>query len=57
MGKTYSITLKIHRYDPDQDRSWVQEYKVDVGGMLRFNDVLRKINEEQDPGLAWVSSL
>jgi succinate dehydrogenase/fumarate reductase iron-sulfur protein len=56
MGKLHSLTLKIHRYDPEQKRSWVQEYKIDVGGMLRFTDVLRKINQEQDPGLAWASS-
>ena len=56
MGKLHSLTLKIHRYDPEQKKSWVQEYKIDVGGMLRFTDVLRKINQEQDPGLAWISS-
>jgi len=56
MGKLHSLTLKIHRYDPEQEKSWVQEYKIDVGGMLRFTDVLRKINQEQDPGLAWISS-
>jgi len=53
MSKLHSLTLKIHRYDPEQKKSWVQEYKIDVGGMLRFTDVLRKINQEQDPGLAW----
>jgi len=56
MGKLHSLTLKIHRYDPEQKKSWIQEYKIDVGGMLRFTDVLRKINQEQDPGLAWISS-
>jgi succinate dehydrogenase/fumarate reductase iron-sulfur protein len=56
MDKLYSLTLKIHRYDPEQKKFWVQEYNVDVGGMLRFTDVLRKINQEQDPGLAWTSS-
>lgn len=56
MGRTYTLVLKIHRYDPEQKKAWVQKYKVDVGGMLRFVDVLRKINQEQDPGLAWISS-
>jgi len=56
MGKLHSLTLKIHRYDPEQKKSWVQEYEIDVGGMLRFTDVLRKINQEQDSGLAWTSS-
>ena len=56
MGKLYSITLKIYRYDPEQRKSWVQEYGVEVSGVLRFTDVLRKINQEQDPSLAWMSS-
>lgn len=56
MGQTYKLTLKVHRYDPEQKKSFVQDYKVDVGGMLRFTDVLRKINQEQDSGLAWTSS-
>jgi succinate dehydrogenase/fumarate reductase iron-sulfur protein len=56
MGETHRLTLKIHRYDPEQKKSWIQEYTIDVGGVLRFTDVLRKINQEQDPGLAWISS-
>ena len=50
------IHRKIHRYDPEKKRAWVQDYQVDASGMLRFTDVLRKINQEQDPGLAWISS-
>ena len=56
MDTLYGLTLKIHRYDPEQKKAWVQEYNVEVGGMLRFTDVLRKINQDQDPGLAWTSS-
>jgi succinate dehydrogenase/fumarate reductase iron-sulfur protein len=56
MGTLHSLTLRIHRYDPEQQKSWIQDYNVNVGGMLRFTDVLRKINQEQDPGLAWISS-
>ncbi|MCK4817867.1 succinate dehydrogenase/fumarate reductase iron-sulfur subunit [bacterium] len=56
MGRLHSLTLKIHRYDPELKKSWIQQYNVEVGGMLRFTDVLRKINQEQDPGLAWISS-
>jgi len=56
MGRLHNLTLKIQRYDPEQEKSWVQEYKINVGGMLRFTDVLRKINQEQDSGLAWISS-
>ena len=56
MSETYAITLEITRYDPETHLSWVQTYQVEVGGILRFVDVLRKINDEQDPTLAWASS-
>ena len=56
MSKSYNITLEINRYDPDTQLSWIQTYQVEVGGILRFVDVLRKINDEQDPTLAWASS-
>ena len=56
MSERYEITLKIHRYDPDNGRTWVQDYELLVGGILRFVDVFRKINDEQDPTLAWSSS-
>ena len=52
----YNLTLKIHRYDPDAKRSWIQEYRVDAGRILRFVDLFRKINDEQDPTLTWNSS-
>ncbi len=56
MSKPYTITLEINRYDPDTKLSWIQAYQVETSGILRFVDVLRKINDEQDPTLAWASS-
>jgi len=52
----YEITLKIRRFDPDEKRSWIQDYHVWAGRILRFVDILRAINREQDPTLAWNSS-
>ena len=52
----FKITLKIHRFDPDTRRKWVQDYQVEAGRILRFVDLFRKINDEQDPTLAWSSS-
>ncbi len=51
-----NITLKIHRYDPEKKKSWIQTYDIKVGPIMRFVDILRKINNEQDPTLAWSSS-
>ncbi|MCF8107861.1 MAG: 4Fe-4S dicluster domain-containing protein [Desulfohalobiaceae bacterium] len=56
MSTMHSILLNIRRHDPETQRSWVQAYSLEVSGMLRFTDLLRKINQEQDPGLAWTSS-
>ena len=56
MPESYDITLEISRYDPESHLSWIQTYQIEVGGILRFVDVLRKINDEQDPTLAWASS-
>jgi succinate dehydrogenase/fumarate reductase iron-sulfur protein len=56
MQNQYEITLKIKRYDPDNKRSWVQDYTLEAGRILRFTDVFRKINNEIDPSLAWNSS-
>jgi succinate dehydrogenase/fumarate reductase iron-sulfur protein len=56
MSDLYTITLEISRYDPDTNLSWIQSYQVEAGGILRFVDVFRKINDEQDPTLAWASS-
>ena len=54
--KVFTLTLKIHRYDPDTQRSWIQEYRLEAGRILRFVDLFRKINDDQDPTLAWPSS-
>ncbi|UCG08224.1 MAG: succinate dehydrogenase/fumarate reductase iron-sulfur subunit [Desulfobacterales bacterium] len=56
MAQTYNLILKISRYDPDTQRSWVQGYPVQAGEVLRFVDVLRMINEDQDSTLTWSSS-
>jgi succinate dehydrogenase / fumarate reductase iron-sulfur subunit len=56
MSRDYELTLKIRRYDPDRERSWVQDYHLKAGRILRFVDLFRKINDEQDPTLAWSSS-
>jgi len=56
MSDLYDVTLEISRYDPDTNLSWIQSYQVEARGILRFVDVLRKINDEQDPTLAWASS-
>jgi len=56
MANSYKITLKILRYDPEAKRSRIQDYHLEAGRILRFVDLLRKINDEQDPTLAWDSS-
>ena len=56
MSETYAITLEITRFDPETHLSWVQTYQVEAGGILRFVDVFRKINDDQDATLAWSSS-
>lgn len=56
VNKKHTITLKVHRFDPDSDRKWVQSYQLEVGGILRFVDLFRKINDEQDASLTWNSS-
>ena len=56
MEKTFNLRLKIHRYDPDLNRSWIQEYGLEAGRILRFVDLFRKINDEQDSTLTWNSS-
>ena len=53
---SYNLTMKIHRYDPDTKRSWTQNYDLKAGRILRFVDLFRKINNEQDPTLTWNSA-
>ena len=52
----YELTLNIQRFDPDTLRSWIQEYRIAGGRILRFVDLFRKINDTQDPTLSWSSS-
>jgi succinate dehydrogenase / fumarate reductase, iron-sulfur subunit len=56
VSKIYSLTLRIKRYDPDRSASWYQTYQLDAGPILRFVDLFRRINVEQDATLAWASS-
>ncbi len=56
MSSTYDLILNVHRYNPDQKKSWVQTYELQAGRIMRFVDLFRKINDEQDPTLAWGSS-
>lgn len=56
MSQEYDLTLKISRYNPDIPRSWIQGYRLKAGRILRFVDLFQKINDEQDPTLAWRSS-
>jgi len=56
MKQSYSLVFNIKRYDPDTRKSWMQTYRIEAGRILRFTDVLRKINKELDPTLVWNSS-
>ena len=53
---TYSLTLKIHRFDPQTQIAGRRTYRVEAGGVQRFVDLFREINNTQDPTLAWNSS-
>lgn len=55
-SKTYALTLKIRRFDPQTQAHSRQTYTVEAGGVQRFVDLLRLINETQDPTLAYNSS-
>lgn len=56
MTSTFDITLNVHRFDPDSKKTWVQTYTLQAGRIQRFVDLLRRINSEIDPTLAWGSS-
>ena len=56
MATSYNLTLKIYRSEPDNEKSWYQTYQIQAGPIMRFVDVLRMINDEQDPTLTWNSS-
>lgn len=56
MKESYSLTFNIKRHDAETGKSRFQEYRIEAGRILRFTDVLRKINKELDPTLSWNSS-
>lgn len=56
MTKTYELKLHIYRYDPEKEKTWSQTYEIQAGPIMRFVDVLRMINDEQDSSLTWNSS-
>ncbi len=55
-SKTHSLTLNIHRFDPQTQVAWRQSYRIEAGGVQRFVDLFREINSTEDPTLAWNSS-
>ena len=55
MTTLYDLTLHIFRADSD-DGPRYQTYKIQAGPIMRFVDLLRMINDEQDPTLTWNSS-
>jgi succinate dehydrogenase / fumarate reductase iron-sulfur subunit len=55
-SKTYSLTLKISRFDPRTQVAGRRIYRVKAGGVQRFVDLFREINNTEDPTLAWNSS-
>ncbi len=54
--KTYELTLTVSRFDPVENKAVYQIYQIKVGGVQRFVDLFRMINDTQDPTLAWNSS-
>jgi len=56
MTVSYDLTLKILRYDPESKSRNYQVYRITAGPIMRFVDLLRMINDEQDPTLTWNSS-
>ena len=56
MTTVYDLTLHIHRTAPGREKPWFQTYQVSAGPIMRFVDILRMINDEQDSSLTWNSS-
>ena len=56
MSKIYDLTLRIARRESDQAEPRFQSYEIKAGPIMRFVDLLRSINDEQDPTLTWNSS-
>lgn len=55
MTTLYDLTLNIFRAD-SADGPRYQTYEIQAGPIMRFVDLLRMINDEQDPTLTWNSS-
>jgi succinate dehydrogenase / fumarate reductase iron-sulfur subunit len=56
MSQLYDLTLRIARGESGAEGPRYQSYKVKAGPIMRFVDLLRSINDEQDPTLTWNSS-
>ncbi len=56
MSKLYDLTLRIQRTNSEDGKPRYQTYQVQAGPIMRFVDLLRMINDEQDPTLTWNSS-
>ncbi|NNF47630.1 MAG: succinate dehydrogenase/fumarate reductase iron-sulfur subunit [Desulfofustis sp.] len=56
MSEIYNLTLIIARRDSADDAPRYQTYEIQAGPIMRFVDLLRTINDEQDPTLTWNSS-
>ncbi len=56
MSKLYDLTLRIARRESGDAEQRYQSYELKAGPIMRFVDLLRMINDEQDPTLTWNSS-
>jgi len=54
--KRYQLILKIRRYDPATRKGDWRTYSIEAGGIQRFVDLFRTINDTRDATLAWNSS-
>jgi succinate dehydrogenase/fumarate reductase iron-sulfur protein len=56
MSKIYNLTLRVARGEAGVEGRRYQTYELEAGPIMRFVDLLRTINDEQDPTLTWNSS-
>lgn len=56
MSKLYDLTLRIQRTNSEDGKPRYQTYQLQAGPIMRFVDLLRMINDDQDPSLTWNSS-
>ena len=48
------MKVSISRFDPQTQKSWVQDYEVDTEGRsMTVMDVVQQISDGQDPSLAY----